>query len=137
MSATFLNCQLNLRRYQDSNSGPCRDTQTTSRTSWQPQEHCILHSCRKQLDGRLLSLGSRVRVAVTLCGFRGGRNEVWVGFSRSFYRFPLAQISFHHFSTFISLISCHKNANRYRNPYLSEYQHAKQNPYGIMHQPNI
>ena len=28
--------------------------------------------------------------------FRGGRNWVWVGFSRDFSRFPLPQISFHH-----------------------------------------
>ena len=37
----------------------------------------------------------------------GGRNEVWVGFSRGFSRFGLPQISFHHFSTFISFISFH------------------------------
>ena len=30
-----------------------------------------------------------------------------------------------------------KNDNRYINPSLPEYQHAKQNRYGIMHQPNI
>ena len=36
-------------------------------------------------------LASRVRVSVTPCGFRGGRNEVWVGFSRGFSRFPLPQ----------------------------------------------
>ena len=52
-------------------------------------------------------LVSRVRVSVTPCGFRGGRNGVWVGFSRSFSRFPLPQISFHHFSTLISSISFH------------------------------
>ena len=32
---------------------------------------------------------------------------VWVGFSRGFSRFPLPQISFHHFSTLISSISLH------------------------------
>ena len=37
--------------------------------------------------------------------FRGGRNGVWVGFSRGFSRFPLPHISFHHFSTLISTIS--------------------------------
>ena len=41
------------------------------------------------------------------CGFRGGRNGVWVGFSRGFFRFPLPQISFHHFSTLTSFISFH------------------------------
>ena len=50
---------------------------------------------------------SRVRVSVPPCGFRGGRNGVWVGFSRGFSRFLLPQISFHHFSTFISSISFH------------------------------
>ena len=33
--------------------------------------------------------------------------RVWVGFSRGFSRFPLPQISFHHFSTLISSISFH------------------------------
>ena len=64
-------------------------------------------SWRKRLDDRLSPLGSRVRVSVTPCGFRGGRNGVWVGFSRGFYGFPLTQISFHHFSTLISSISFH------------------------------
>ena len=32
---------------------------------------------------------------------------VWVGFSRGFSRFPLPQISFHHFSTLISSLSFH------------------------------
>ena len=48
-----------------------------------------------------------IRVSVTPCGFRGGRNGVWVGFLRGFSRFPLPQISFHHFSTLISSISFH------------------------------
>ena len=48
-----------------------------------------------------------VRVSVPPCGFRGGRNGVWVGFSWGFSRFPLPQISFHHFSTLISSISFH------------------------------
>ena len=79
--------------------------------------HCILRltkfgavaaaSWRKRLDARLPSLGSRVRLSVTPCGFRGGRNGVWVSFSRGFSRFPLPQISFHHFSTLISSISFH------------------------------
>ena len=47
---------------------------------------------------------ARVRFSVTPCGLRGGRNVVWVGFSRGFSRFPLPQISFHHFSTLISSI---------------------------------
>ena len=64
-------------------------------------------SWRKQLGARLPPLGSRVRVSVPPCGFRGGRNGVWVGFSQGFYRFPLPQISFHHFSTLISSISFH------------------------------
>ena len=63
---------------------------------------CILYiwvfkaSWRKRLDARLPPLGSRVRISVPPCGFRGGRNGVWVGFSRGFSRFPLPQISFHH-----------------------------------------
>ena len=64
-------------------------------------------SWRKRLGARLPPLGSRVRVSVTPCGFRGGRNGVWVGFSRGFSRFPLPQISFHHFTTLISSISFH------------------------------
>ena len=61
----------------------------------------------KRLGARLPPLGPRVRVSVPPCGFRGGRTGVWVGFSRSFSRFPLPQISFHHFSTLISFISFH------------------------------
>ena len=64
-------------------------------------------SWRKRLGARLPPLGSRVRVSVPSCGFRGGRNGVWVGFSRGFSRFPLLQISFHHFSTLLSSISFH------------------------------
>ena len=64
-------------------------------------------SWRKRLGARLPPLGSRVRGSVTPCGFRGGRNGVQVGFSRGFSRFPLLQISFHHFSTLISSISFH------------------------------
>ena len=62
---------------------------------------------RKRLDARLPPLGSRVRDSVPPCGFRGGRNGVWLGFSGGFSRFPLPQISFHHFSTLISSISFH------------------------------
>ena len=62
-------------------------------------------SWRKRLDARLPPLGSRVRISVPPCGFRGGRNGVWVGFSRGFSRFPLPQISFHYFSTLMSSIS--------------------------------
>ena len=64
-------------------------------------------SWRKRLGARLPPLGYRVRVSVPPCGFHGGRNGVWVGFSRGFSRFPLPQISFHHFSTLISFISFH------------------------------
>ena len=64
-------------------------------------------SWRKRLGARLPPLGSRVRVSVTPCGFRGGRNEIWVGFSRGFSRLPLPQLSFHHFSTLTSSISFH------------------------------
>ena len=64
-------------------------------------------SWRKRLGARLPPLGSRVRVLVSPCGFRDGRNGIWVGYSRGFSRFPLPQISFHHFSTLISSISFH------------------------------
>ena len=57
------------------------------------------------LGVRLPPLGSRVRISVSPCGFCGGRNGVWIGFSQGFSRFPLPQISFHHFSTLISSIS--------------------------------
>ena len=67
----------------------------------------IAASWRKRLGARLPPLGSRVRVSVSPCGFRGGRIGVWVGFSRGFSRFPLPQISFHHLSTLISSISFH------------------------------
>ena len=63
---------------------------------------------RKRLDARLPPLGSRVRVSVTPCGFRGGRNGAWVDFSRGFPRFPLPQISFHYFSTLTSSILFHQ-----------------------------
>ena len=65
-------------------------------------------SCRKRLVARLPPLGSRVRASITPCGFRGGRNGIWVCFLGGFSRFPLSQISFHHFFTFISFISFHK-----------------------------
>ena len=70
---------------------------------------CITEAApwRKRLGARLPPLGSRIRVSVTPCGFRDGRNGVWVGFSQGFSSFPLPQISFHHFSTLISSISFH------------------------------
>ena len=79
---------------------------------WVP---CRRFKARKRTSGGLVAqavrrsppTGSRVRVSVPPCGFRGGRNGVWVGFSRGFSRFPLPQISFHHFSTLISSISFH------------------------------
>ena len=62
----------------------------------------------KRLDTRLPPLlGSRVRVSVTPCLFRGGRNGVWVGFSWRFFRFSLPKCSFHHFSTVITFMSFH------------------------------
>ena len=64
-------------------------------------------SWHKRLDAHLPPLGSRVHVSIPPSGFRGGRNRVWVGFSRGFSHFPLPQISFHHFSTLISSISFH------------------------------
>ena len=63
----------------------------------------------KRLDARLPRLGSLVRVSVTSCGFCCGWNGVWVGLSLGFSRFPLAQISFHHFFTLISFISFHQH----------------------------
>ena len=39
--------------------------------------------------------------------FRGGRNGVWVSFSRRFFRFPLRKISFRRFSTLTSIILFH------------------------------
>ena len=68
---------------------------------------CMATSWHKRLGARLPPLGSRVRVSVPPCGFRDGRNGVWVGLSRGFSHFPLPQISFHHFSTLISCISFH------------------------------
>ena len=56
-------------------------------------------------QAHLPPLWSRVRLSVTPCGFHGGRNGVWVGFFRGLARFPLPEISFHHFSTLISFIS--------------------------------
>ena len=47
------------------------------------------------------SLGSRVCISVTPCWYSGGQNGIWVGFSRGFSRFPLPNISFHHFSTLL------------------------------------
>ena len=61
---------------------------------WQNNRYGILfkfNSWRKRLDTRLPPLGSRVRVLVTPCGFRGGWNGIWVGFSRGFSHFPLPQ----------------------------------------------
>ena len=66
---------------------------------------CMTASWRKRLDTRLPQPGSRAHISLTPCGFHGGRNWVWVGFSRGFSSFPLPQISFHHFSTVISYIS--------------------------------
>ena len=59
-------------------------------------------SWRKRLGARLPPLESRVRVSVTPCGFRGGRNGIWVGFSRGFSRFP-----YHKFNSTISPHSSH------------------------------
>ena len=62
-------------------------------------------SWRKRLGARLPPLGSRVRISVSPSGFRGGRNGVWVGFSRGFSRFPLPQISPHSSHLFRSISS--------------------------------
>ena len=59
-------------------------------------------SWRKRLGARLPPLGSRVRVSVPPCGFRGGRNGVWVGFSQGFSRFPLPQFLHTHLIHFVS-----------------------------------
>ena len=53
------------------------------------------------IDAQLLPLGSRVSLFITPCRIRGGRNGVWIGFSRVFSSFPLPQISSHNFSTLI------------------------------------
>ena len=59
-------------------------------------------SWRKCLDARLPPLGSRVRVSDPPCGFRGGRNRVWVGFSWVSPVFP-----YHKFHSTISPHSSH------------------------------
>ena len=64
-------------------------------------------SLRRRLDARLPQLEYRVRVSITPCAFRGGRNGVWVGFSRGFTHFPLPKISLYHLSALISFISFH------------------------------
>ena len=61
----------------------------------------------KQLYAHLPPLGSQVCVFITPCGFCGGQNRVWVGFSWGFSRFPLPQISFHFFSIHIHFVSFH------------------------------
>ena len=57
---------------------------------------------RKRLDARIPSLGSRVCVSVTPCGFCGRHNGVWVGLSRCFPVF-----SCHKFHSIISPHSSH------------------------------
>ena len=57
---------------------------------------------RKRLGARLPPLGSRVCVSVTPCGFRGGRNGVWVGFLGVSPVFP-----YHNFHSTISPHSSH------------------------------
>ena len=52
-------------------------------------------------------LRSRVRISVIPCVFRGGRNRACESFSRGFPCFLLSQISFHHFSTLISITTFH------------------------------
>ena len=64
--------------------------------------HPISISWRKRLDARLPLLGSRVRISVTPCGFRGGRNGVWVGFLGVSPVFP-----YHKFHSTISPHSSH------------------------------
>ena len=48
------------------------------------------------------ALGSRIRVSVTPCGFRGGRKRSLGRFFSGFLPFSPAQISFHHLIHFIS-----------------------------------
>ena len=59
-------------------------------------------SWRKRLGARLPPLGSRLRVSVPPCGFRGGRNGVWVGFHGVSPVFP-----YHKFHSIISPPSSH------------------------------
>ena len=59
-------------------------------------------SWRKWLGARLPPLGSRVRVSVPPCGFRGGRNEVWVDYRGVSPVFP-----YHKFHSTISPHSSH------------------------------
>ena len=72
----------------------------------------------KRLDACLPPLGSRVRVLVTPCGFRGKRNSVCVGFYRGFSRFPPLLILFHHLSTLVHFIRSYDGASGVvgRNP---------------------
>ena len=55
-------------------------------------------------DTCLPPLGSRVCILVTLFGFCGGWNVVWIGFSRGFSRYLLPQISFHHYISSIPVV---------------------------------
>ena len=64
-------------------------------------------SWRKRLGARLPPLGSRVRVSVPLCGFRGGRNGVWVGFLGISPVFPYHKFHSTISPTLISSISFH------------------------------
>ena len=56
----------------------------------------------KRLDSRLLTMGTRVRVSVTPCGFRSWRNGVWVGFFGVYLVFPC-----HKYRSIISPHSSH------------------------------
>ena len=99
-------CLVNWDMYYPGNA--CRGTDLPpGRILYIHYIHTWAASWRKRLGARLPPLGFRVRVSVPPCGFRGGRNGVWVGFSRGFSRFPLPPISFHHFSILISSISFH------------------------------
>ena len=59
------------------------------------------------LNALLPPLGCGVRVSVFPCEFRGERSGAWIGYCWRFPRFPLPQISFHHFYTLLSFISFH------------------------------
>ena len=69
---------------------------------WQPFYIVEEDPWRKWLDACLPLLGSQVCIFVSPCGFCGGRNEVWVGFSQGFSHFPC-----HKFHSTISPLSSH------------------------------
>ena len=71
------------------------------------KETFVHYEYRWTLGTHFPPLGSPVRVSMSPRGFRGERNFVWVDISRSFSRFPLPRISFHHFFTLNSFSAFH------------------------------